>query len=172
MESTARAAGHSIHPMLIVFPLGLLGMAVIFDIIYLITRTRGWTIVSFWMIAAGVISGLIAAVPGLIDWITVVPPNTRAWYIGLYHGVGNVIVVLLFAGSWTARKGPGSGFDMAGVPSTTALVLSFAGLLLALVTGWLGGELIERLGIAVHSGANPNAPSSLSSSSAASNVRE
>jgi len=162
MESKARAAGHSIHPMLITFPLGLLGMAVIFDIIYLATGTRGWTVVSFWMIAAGVISGLVAAVPGAIDWLTVVPSVTRAWQIGLYHGVGNVIVVLLFAASWVFRRGPGDGFDMAGLPSTIALICSFAGLLLALVTGWLGGELVERLGIAVHEGANPDAPSSLS----------
>ena len=162
MESKARAFGHSIHPMLITFPLGLLGMAVIFDIIYLITGTLGWTTVSFWMIAAGVISGLIAAVPGLIDWVAIVPPNTRAWYVGLYHGVGNVIIVLLFAVSWFLRRQPGSGFAMAGKPDTIALICSFVGLGLALITGWLGGELIERLGIAVHEGANPDAPSSLS----------
>jgi uncharacterized membrane protein len=162
MESKARTFGHGIHPMLIVFPLGLLGMAVIFDIIYLITGTVGWTTVSFWMIAAGVVSGLIAAVPGLVDWVAIVPPNTRAWYIGLYHGVGNVIIVLLFAASWFLRKGPGSGFSMAGPPDTIALICSFLGLVLALITGWLGGELIERLGIAVHEGANPDAPSSLS----------
>jgi uncharacterized membrane protein len=162
MESKARAFGHSIHPMLITFPLGLLGMAVIFDIIYLVTGTTGWTVVSFWMIAAGVISGLIAAVPGLIDLVTVVPSGSRAATIGLYHGIGNVIVVVLFAASWMFRKSAGDGFNMAGVPSTIALICSFAGLLLALVTGWLGGELVERLGIAVHEGANPDAPSSLS----------
>jgi uncharacterized membrane protein len=162
MESKARAFGHGIHPMLIVFPLGLLGMAVIFDIIYLITGTIGWTTVSFWMIAAGIVTGLLAAVPGLIDWVSIVPPNTRAWYIGLYHGVGNVVIVLLFAVSWILRKEPGSGFAMAGPPNTTALICSFLGLVLALITGWLGGELIERLNIAVHEGANPDAPSSLS----------
>ena len=107
------------------------------------------------------ISGLIAAVPGLIDWATIVPRDSRAWSVGLYHGVGNVIVVLLFAGSWILRKGTGSGFDMAGAPNTTALVCSFAGVILALVTGWLGGELVERLNIAVHVGANPDAPNSL-----------
>lgn len=161
MESKAKALGHSIHPMLITFPLGLLGMAVIFDIIYLVTGTTGWTVVSFWMIAAGVISGLIAAIPGLIDLLTVVPSGSRAAQIGLYHGIGNVVVVLLFAASWMLRKDTGSGFDMAGVPTTIALACSFAGFVLALVTGWLGGELVERLGIAVHEGANPNAPSSL-----------
>ena len=81
--------------------------------------------------------------------------------IGLYHGIGNVVVVLLFTASWLMRRGPGDGFRMADVPSTTALFCSFAGLVLALVTGWLGGELVERLTIAIHEGANPDAPSSL-----------
>src|SRR4051812_35997252 len=123
MESKARALGHSIHPMLIVFPLGLLGTAVIFDIVYLVTGNTGWTTVSFWMIAAGVIGGLAAAVPGLIDWMAI-PSGTRASSIGLLHGVGNVVVVLLFIGSWIMRRGPGSGFSMAGTPGTGALVLS------------------------------------------------
>jgi hypothetical protein len=53
------------------------------------------------------------------------------------------------------------------VPSAGALVLSFAGLLLALVTGWLGGELVDRLGVGVDDGANLDAPSSLSGRPAA-----
>ncbi|HEY1186783.1 MAG TPA: hypothetical protein VGE74_03955, partial [Gemmata sp.] len=43
-----------------------------------------------------------------------------------------------------------------------ALLLSLLGLLLGGVTSWLGGELIERLGISVDPGAHPNAPNSLS----------
>lgn len=165
MESKARAMGHSIHPMLIVFPLGLLATAVIFDIVYLVTGNTQWTKLSFWMIAGGVIGGLVAAVPGLIDWASI-PEGTRAKSVGLIHGVGNVVVVLLFIGSWIMRQGTGSGFDMAGPPTTFALVLSFAGVILSLVTGWLGGELIERLGVAVHDGANLDAPNSLSTEKA------
>src|SRR5207247_8776763 len=37
MESRAKLVGHAIHPMLIVFPLGLLGTAVLFDLVYLLT---------------------------------------------------------------------------------------------------------------------------------------
>jgi uncharacterized membrane protein len=50
------------------------------------------------------------------------------------------------------------------VPSTTPFVLEIVGVLLALVTGWLGGELVDRLGVGVDRGANLNAPSSLSGS--------
>ena len=52
-------------------------------------------------------------------------------------------------------------------PSTTALVLSFIAVALALVTGWLGGELVDRLGVGVDRGAHLDAPSSLSGRPAA-----
>jgi uncharacterized membrane protein len=163
MESKFRILGHGAHPILIVFPLGLLATAAIFDIIYLIRGNPQWTVLSFWLIAAGVIGGLVAAVPGLVDWYYI-PSETRAKSVGLIHGIGNVVVVGLFGASWLLRRkvgGPGV-FDQAGAPTSAALVLSFAGVLLALFTGWLGGELVERLGIAIHPGAHPNAPNSLS----------
>src|SRR5512132_2463540 len=69
MRAKARLLGHPIHPMLIVFPLGLLSVAAIFDIIYISTHNGHWADLSYWMIASGVIGGLIAAVFGLIDWL-------------------------------------------------------------------------------------------------------
>ena len=68
VRAKATFLGHPIHPMLIVFPLGLLTVAAIFDIIYVATHNGHWADVSYWMIAAGTIGGLIAAVFGLIDW--------------------------------------------------------------------------------------------------------
>ena len=85
MRSRARAMGHAIHPVLIVFPLGLLSTAVIFDIIYLINGNTDFNIASAYAIAAGVIGGLVAAVFGLVDWLAV-PRDTRAWRVGLLHG--------------------------------------------------------------------------------------
>jgi uncharacterized membrane protein len=67
MESRAKLFGHAIHPILIVFPLGLLGTAVVFDIIYLIWGSGLMAQVSFWMMTAGIIGGLLAAPFGLID---------------------------------------------------------------------------------------------------------
>ena len=87
MESKAKLFGHAIHPILIVYPLGLLSTAVIFDIIYLATGNLTWATVSFWMIAAGIIGGLLAAVFGLIDLVNI-PNGTRAKRIGLVHGLG------------------------------------------------------------------------------------
>ena len=156
MESKAKLFGHALHPILIVFPLGLLATAVIFDLIYLASDHLAMAMVAFWMIVAGVFGGLIAAVFGWIDWFAI-PENTRAKRIGLLHGVGNVVVLLLFVGSWWLRRQ-----NPSDAPPSGALVLSFLGAGFALVTGWLGGELVERLGVAVDPGAHLDAPSSLS----------
>ena len=154
MESRAKLLGHPIHQMLIVFPLGLLAMAVIFDLLSIGLRNPYWSEIAFWMIAAGVVTGLLAAPFGAIDWLAI-PSGTRAWRIGALHGGGNVIVVLLFAGSWLLRR------EAPGAPEALALALSFAGAGLALVTGWLGGELVDRLAVGVDDGAHLDAPSSL-----------
>lgn len=66
MESRAKFLGHPVHPMLIVFPLGLLATAVAFDIVALVQDDSSWYRISFWMIAAGIIGGLLAAIFGLI----------------------------------------------------------------------------------------------------------
>jgi uncharacterized membrane protein len=155
MESRAKLLGHPVHQILIVFPLGLLATAVIFDIIAFIAGNPRWHDVAYWMIGAGVIGGLIAAVFGAIDYFGI-PRGTRASRIGALHGVGNVIVVALFAVSWWLRRAAPPD------PGVAAYVLSFAGFALAGVTGWLGGELVDRLGVGVDDGAYLDAPSSLS----------
>ena len=156
MESRIKLAGHAAHPILIVFPLGLLATAVIFDIVYLLTDNSTFVLVSYWMITAGLLGGLVAAVPGWIDWLAI-PAGTRAKQVGLLHGSGNIVVLILFALSWLFRR------DEAGyMPSVSALVLSFIAFVLAGITGWLGGEMVDRLGVGVDDGANLNAPNSLS----------
>src|SRR5437764_15366869 len=77
MESKAKLLGHPVHPMLIVFPLGLLATAVIFDVIALATGNGAWSGIAYYLIPAGLIGGLVAAVFGLIDWLAI-PYNTRA----------------------------------------------------------------------------------------------
>lgn len=156
MESRFKVLGHAAHPILIVFPLGLLATSVIFDIVRLATGNAQFALVSYWMIAAGIIGGVVAAVPGFVDWIAI-PKDTRAKRLGLIHAVGNDIVLILFAISWWLRRGSPDY-----VPDTLPFALSIIAVLLALFTGWLGGEMIERLGVAVDDGAHLDAPSSLS----------
>lgn len=155
MESRAKVAGHAAHALMIVFPLGLLSTAVIFDVVYLLTDNSTFALVSYWMIVGGLLGGLAAALPGWIDWFAI-PGGTRAKRVGLVHGLGNVVVLLLFAVSWLFRR------DEAGyLPSTIALALSFLAFVLAAVTGWLGSEMVERLGVGVYNGAHLNSTNSL-----------
>ena len=154
MDSRAKLFGHPIHQMLIAFPIGLLVTAVIFDIAALVSHAPGWFEISFWMILAGVIGGLAAAPFGLIDFLHI-PKHTRARSVGLRHGLGNVVLLALFAASFLMR------WDAPRRPEALALVLSFAGVIVGTMTAWLGGELVDRLGVGVDTGANLNAPSSL-----------
>ena len=148
--------GHPVHPMLIVFPLGLLATSVVFDILYVATANDDLATFSYFGMIAGVVGGLLAAVFGLLDW-TKIPKDTRARRIGAVHGVGNVIVVGLFVLSLISRWG-----DPTYLPSVLPMVLGLIGALIALFTAWLGGELVYRLRVAVDDDANLNASNSIS----------
>lgn len=161
MESQSKVLGHASHPMLIVLPLGLFVTAVVFDGVFAFAgRDPQFAVVAYWMIVSGLIGGVVASVPGWIDWFAI-PKGTRAKAVGLIHGLGNTFGVMgLYGASWWLRK------DAPAAPSDLAMLLSLLGLVVGGVTAWLGGELVERLGISVHPGANPNAPSSLSGKTA------
>ena len=112
--------GHPIYPILVAFPIGLLTTSVIFDVVHLITGGAMWAEISFWMIAVGVIGGLLAAVFGLIDWLAI-PSGTRAKAIGLGHGLRNVLMGAFFAVRWLLRSGDPND------PAVLPTVLSFLG---------------------------------------------
>jgi uncharacterized membrane protein len=155
MESRVKFAGHPVHPMLVVFPLGLLATAVIFDVIYLVSDNARWTLAAYYMIGAGIVGGLAAALFGWLDWLGV-PGGTRAKRIGLWHGTGNSVVLALFLMSWLLRRASPEA------PPTGAVVAGLIGLVIATVSAWFGGELVDRLGVGVDEGAHLDAPSSLS----------
>lgn len=156
MESRAKLLGHPVHPMLVVVPLGSFIAAVIFDGLYLWRGNAALATVGYWNIAAGVVGGLLAAVFGLIDW-TAIPSGTRAKRIGLLHGGSMVVVVALFALAWWMRY---SGVDAA--PTTNIFLIELGALALGTVAGWLGGELVDRLGVGIDTGAHLDSPNSLS----------
>ncbi|HEX6962222.1 MAG TPA: DUF2231 domain-containing protein [Lacipirellula sp.] len=162
MNTRVKLLGHPIHQQLIVFPLGLLGTSVIFDIIHIATGNETMALVAFWMTVAGIVGGLVAAPFGWIDWSSI-PKGTRAKSIGLAHGTTNMIVVMLFiVSAWLRWNAPTE-------PEMLAQVLSFTALALALLGGWLGGELVSRLSVGVDDGAHLNAPNSLSGRPASEN---
>lgn len=133
-----RSKSQAVHPMLVGLPLGLFATSVVFDLIDLATRTGAFNVPSYWLIATGVVGGLLAAPFGYLDWRQV-PRGSRARRVGALHGVGNALVLLLFACSWLLRA------PEAHVPGE-ALLLSLAGAGFALFTAWLGSGLLARLG--------------------------
>jgi uncharacterized membrane protein len=101
------------------------------------------------------VGGLAAAVFGLVDYLAI-PRHTRAKTIAAAHGVINVAIVALYVFSWGIRyRDPAAAYG-------GAILLSGMAVLLALVSGWLGGELVDRLGVGVDDGAHLDSPSSLS----------
>ncbi len=154
MQTRVKLFGHPVHQMLVVFPLGLLGTGVVFDLVYIATGKPLMAIVAHYMIAAGIVGGLLAAPFGWIDW-SGIPKGTRAKAVGLVHGLGNLTLVLLFIGSWFLRR------PAPEAPGMLAHALGFVGAAMSLVTAWLGGELVDRLGVGVYEDAGLNAPSSL-----------
>jgi uncharacterized membrane protein len=90
------------------------------------------------MIFAGVVGGAAAALFGLIDWLAI-PRGSHAWRVGAWHGGGNLVVAALFAASWMLRR------EEPGHPDALAISLSGCGVLLTIVTGWLGSQLADRM---------------------------
>lgn len=138
MESRAQFAGHPIHQMLVAFPIGAFGMAVSSDALGAGRHRRGYELVAARAIDFGLVSAALAAPFGLVDWLSI-PPGTRAKRVGLWHALGNVALLGLFAGSrWLRARHDGRAPWLAG-----------AGMLLGGMTAWLGGELINRHGVGV-----------------------
>ncbi len=160
MKSRVTVAGHALHPMLITVPLGLLATSVVWDVCRLATGNATWGVVGFWTIVAGVVGGVLAAIPGFIDWLAI-PRNTRARTVGLYHMVLNLSVIGLFVVSLVGRWFSVNGYAVVGVGP---MLWGWMAVLIAMISSWLGGELVETLGIGVREGANPNAPSPLGQS--------
>jgi len=156
MESRIKVLGHPIHPMLIVLPLGLFIGAVVFDAIYLWRGSSTIGTVGYWNIAGGIVGGLVAAVFGLIDWLAI-PAGTRAKSIGLWHASSNVLAILGFALVFWMRYSSGQLATTSGLFTIEVVALLFGAM-----GGWLGGELVDRLGVGVDNGANLNAPNSIS----------
>jgi uncharacterized membrane protein len=166
MESRVKLLGHPIHPMLVMFPVALFTVAVVFDVLYLATGTDELARFAFWSISIGLVFGLGAAVFGLIDWLSI-RTGTRARRVGAWHGLGNVALVLLFAFSWLLRTG-----DLEYAPAMLPFVVALIGIGIALITAWLGGELVYRLRIGVDDIASDDAPSSLGAGSPQAAARE
>ena len=142
-RSTARFAGHPLHPMLIPFPLAFLFGALASDLVYWRTGAAFWATASFYLLAAGIAGALLAALAGFTDFFG--DRRIRALGHAWQHMIGNLLAVVLAIANLALRVG-----DEAAAIVPTGLGLSAAVGLILVFTGWRGGELVfhHRVGVA------------------------
>jgi uncharacterized membrane protein/nitrite reductase/ring-hydroxylating ferredoxin subunit len=143
MRSTANFKSHPIHPMLVAFPIAFLCGALAFDAAgRLLGWPGGWTTGAYLSLAA-IAAGLVAAVPGLVDYLYTVPPNSSSRARATQHLLINISALSVFALGWAFRDGATLA------PGTGTLLLEAAGVGLITLGGWLGGTLVFRNQIGV-----------------------
>lgn len=142
MKSTAHFKGHSIHPMIIPFPIAFFTGTFISDLLFLFTDNSNFFITASYLNIAGVVFALLAAVPGVIDFFYTVPPKSSGKKRAAKHGIINIIVVVIFIVAYILRKGEN--------PDLIVLsVLGLTGVSGLIVSGWMGGTLVYRNQIGV-----------------------
>lgn len=142
IPATAAIAGHPLHPLLVTLPIGFLIGAFLSDIAFYYTGDGFWARASTWLIGAGLVTGVLAAVAGLIDFLG--SERIRSLTFAWYHFGGNAIAMILTAINLYLR----AQSDMTAVTGGQ-LLLSILVVLIFAVTGWLGGEMVFRYGAGV-----------------------
>jgi nitrite reductase/ring-hydroxylating ferredoxin subunit/uncharacterized membrane protein len=137
MRSRAQFKSHPIHPALIPFPFAFLTGALIFDVIGVITNAPSFWATGAHLQVAGIGAGLLAAVPGLLDYVYSVPPNSSGKTRATRHAIGNVSAIALFSAAWFTRGD-------ALTPGVLTLFLEAIGGALLMYSGYLGGTLVTR----------------------------
>jgi uncharacterized membrane protein len=140
MESRAAIAGHPIHPMLIAFPLGLWITSFVVDVVFYFVRHSTLLVIAKFLLAAGCLGAVAAAIPGIIDWLAI--PAGEAKRVANWHARLNIIALIVFAISLLLRLQSYSHF--VGHRLTIPFLLSLLGVILIAISGWLGGELTFR----------------------------
>lgn len=138
MKSRAVVWGHPLHPMLIPFPIAFLTGAVLFDVSGSLRDLPSWWTTGGYLSRAGIASALLAAVPGLIDYLYTVPPDSSGKTRATKHLLAMLTVVALFAAASWLRGDPGTR------PDAMVLGLEVIGLGLLGAGGYMGGTLVTR----------------------------
>lgn len=143
MRTPASIGKHPIHPMLVVFPIGLWIFSLFCDLIGLtVAAPEVWHTVALFTMVGGLIGALLAAVPGLIDLIYYQGGKPPVKKIALAHMTINLSAVVLYAVNVWLRAG--SPADL-----STPIILSAIGVGLIAVSGWLGGQMVHVYGVGV-----------------------
>ena len=141
MYSKIKIAGHPVHAMLVGLPVTFYLTALVCFAAHSFGAPALWFQIGVYANVAGVITALIAAVPGFIDWAYGIPLGTAAKSTGFVHMLFNVGALLVFAVNlllqWRHRLDP---FPATGL----SVVLPLIGVLFTLVAGFRGWALVQK----------------------------
>ncbi len=145
MARKIRVGGHPIHPPLTAFPIGILTIGLVWEIVAFFAANPMWWQFAFWSLVAGLALSALTAVSGFIDFAAI-PQDDPAEGMAIWHMTANVTAVLLFIGSAIS-------IGNLAPPSDTrkylAVALAAAGFIVLGAGGWLGGHLVFHYGIGV-----------------------
>lgn len=146
MRTPASIAGHPIHPMLVTIPIGLWIFSLVCDFI---ARGGGanpaWATVAFYCMGGGIVGALLAAVPGLIDLVSL-PAGPRSTAL-LHMGINLGVVALYLINFWMRMGAPDKPGNLVWLSLVSVLILA--------VSGWLGGKMVFEHGIGVNTDGTP-----------------
>jgi uncharacterized membrane protein/nitrite reductase/ring-hydroxylating ferredoxin subunit len=138
MRSKALLLGHPLHPMLVPFPVAFLAGAVVFDLVGRLAGASSWWRTGAYLSAGGIGTAIIAALPGLIDYLFTVPPNSSGQRRATKHATANLSAVACFTLAWWIRGNPSAP------PGIAVLALEVVGLGVLAVGAYMGGTLVTR----------------------------
>jgi uncharacterized membrane protein len=142
VPSTVAIAGHPLHPLIVTFPIAFLSGAAGADLGYWFTHDLFWARAAIWLIGAGFISGLVAALTGMLDFLKI--DRVRKHNAGWIHMTGNITAMVLTLVNWALRWN-----NVEGAILPTGLIISTIVASLLAITGWFGAELVYRHKISV-----------------------
>ena len=152
MKTRASFAGEPIHPMFVHYPIALWTTSVVTDVIFYFYRNTSLILISKFLIAAGIVGAILAAMPGLIDWLTITEPAAKK--TGTLHMVLNLTALLLFGVSLYLRL-RNYGAAAVGHHLQVPFAVSGAGLIDMSIAASLGGKLVYKHRMGVEEAGSP-----------------
>ncbi|HKP47522.1 MAG TPA: DUF2231 domain-containing protein [Pyrinomonadaceae bacterium] len=145
MASKASFGGHPLHPILIPFPIALWTTSFLADVIFYFQRNSSLNVISKFCLAVGCLGAVAAAIPGIIDWLSIRDPQVTR--VANWHARLNVLALIVFAISLYFRMRIGAHW--VNYHMRIPFLLSLLGVILISISGWLGGELAYKYGVGV-----------------------
>lgn len=144
MRTPASIHGHPFHVMLVGIPIGLWVFSFACDLFYVFSpdTTLAWRTVALYCMAGGVVAALAAAVPGVIDLLSLPKEFAKT---GMIHAAINLVVVGIYAANLFFRW---NTID-SEPPPTGPVWLSGITIVMLLVSGWLGGRMVHEMRVGV-----------------------